>query len=1237
MLTYSAKLKIRSSGKANFNLYIADRVNDLLGIMNLVQCKNRVISEYPVLRGEQGSDLRRLSIALEIIDMPPLLVMDEPTLDFDPAFSVSIMQCLQTLASRGHAVVISMKKPYIQEMVLLDRVCLLSEGHSIFCASPKLIEAHFCSPQMGYELKKDVDIVQFILDIAGGIERPKLQREADLPSVMQENFETSEFFESPLPCRPNGPGEVNCSAFPDSFFRFGGIFRFISPGRLQLYRTGVLIQRAVYTKLRDKEILKKSIGACVLLGLFCGYLQWNMGSYGCCTVNLLHFPYLNTANLSSLMFFMTMFTFAFPFVNVHVITQELQLFRYEQAAGVCTIPQFALSLAFSEIPFLILYLMIFLNIIYWMATFGYGTDNYQFFMSTYIMNGIIGLLCAVQWGAMLKKELMVRDFFYLILTFMALVSGFPFQLTTMTGYLAKVAVINPLRWTFEGAMAWYFDRYEDGSTWLEPFKFENFHHNDVHSIQINFLLVTIALIVVFLIPFPVTLRRIERADGAPRSRNESSFSGRDSIDGTEKLPGAETPRLQTRHSELAKPLLFMRDTSVTGRASKLSVNLSQVGEENAEHGPTVLFKDITYVVRDTTSPIGTKTVLSRVSGQFDWGKLSMIMGAPESGKSSLLHILGGDVSALSDYTGKILYNNRAPDPSVPLWQRCGLVSVQGQHNRDLTVQEVLTFAMKLRCHNRHGLKVVDENVGRTVENMHLFDVLHKRTKSLSPGELKRLSIAEEMVHGPKLLLIDEPTTGVNPIESSHLMLTFREMVNQDRTVIAAMSQPSKEIFTLFDTLMLLSKGRVIYFGPIKQSTMFFKNSPFQFNTQNYTNPAEFLADISGGFISDSKGDFIDSSLLENYYMSTDKYTNLRLKFKPELFKGVTNTLSTNPLQKQSSNSDDDDSGASMDYQSGDIPLEPQVSKPLPLPVLALMELGKELCQMPSWAKFDNFIFKGQILLHRSAAALFRRYEIIFESMVTHIVLACLFGWIMGNSKGVDRVYNMVSFFAMSSMFLIFLNIQFIFFMFNSRQVFLKEHARDLYSNFNFWMVHSYPMYLLRCINGLVFILVAWDIIKQTHESAKYTYAILSYVLMVLSGAVMSEAVVFMSDDKRLCYTAIPGLAFVQFMFSGLFIKSGSLPQWLAPWTPSISMIRWMMQGNYISLYYNTNVFPVLPNGYSTYTSFLVLFSWGGKSDWYCLYRLLIFLAVFRVCSLLASGYAARKQKTAQRGKRVRDD
>jgi hypothetical protein len=65
------------------------------------------------------------------------------------------------------------------------------------------------------------------------------------------------------------------------------------------------------------------------------------------------------------------------------------------------------------------------------------------------------------------------------------------------------------------------------------------------------------------------------------------------------------------------------------------------------------------------------------------------------------------------------------------------------------------------------------------------------------------------------------------------------------------------------------------------------------------------------------------------------------------------------------------------------------------------------------------------------------------------------------------------------------------------------------------------------------------------------------------------------------------------------VQASSLPNWMAPWAPSFSLIRWVMQAQFINYFDGSSVFPILPF-INTYTQFLTLFGWGGKTKWYCL-------------------------------------
>ena len=747
MLHYSVQLKLQShalptTNNLTISQFIDNRTNELLELMNLTHCKDRVIPTYPELRGELGCELRRLSIALEIVDLPPVMIIDEPTLSFDPAMSMSILQCLHTLASRGHIVVCSMTKPFSQELSLLDRIVLLSEGYTIFANSPSKLQEYFCSREMGYDFRKGTDLVEFVLDIASGIERPITQRLADLPSILQEKFEMSDYYETiQLPYNKqeiiDDSGNMitvtnkellnTCTAFTPEFFFLYGYGSRLSTSNWWLASKRILTvtKRAIHTKLTDFDANRQQMNVCLLIGIVCGYLQLGQGSTGHYCLSMLNFPYATTANLSSLLFITVTVCWALPWLNVHVACQKLQVYRYEQKSGCCTPFAFAFATIISEVPTALFFISIFLNIVYWMVELSKGIDNYIFFMIVGYMQCICGLLGIYLFSAIAKKEILTRNIFFVIITFVALLSGFSFQLPKMTDYFQNVAKLNPVRWAFEACMNWKFLQYRDGDTWLVGYGQNTFHHKEVYRILGNIMIVNGILCFLVLQKGPILLRRKEKKmSGNESSNNGHSFS-RDSVNSVNS-EGANLPvdelslsRKNTRQSEAIKPVLFMRDSSVTGKNYKLSINVSKVGDDMTDRGPTVMFKDLSYRVKDNRDPTGYKMVLNRVTGQFDWGKLSMIMGATGSGKTSLLHILSGDTAIGAEVTGKVVFNNKPVSTSQPLWQRCGFVGMENELHRDLTVRQILTYAMKLRCLNSSGYAVLNDNIQRTVEILHL--------------------------------------------------------------------------------------------------------------------------------------------------------------------------------------------------------------------------------------------------------------------------------------------------------------------------------------------------------------------------------------------------------------------------------------------------------------------------------------------------------------------------------------
>lgn len=273
-------------------------------------------------------------------------------------------------------------------------------------------------------------------------------------------------------------------------------------------------------------------------------------------------------------------------------------------------------------------------------------------------------------------------------------------------------------------MVWFYSKYKDGDVCLAGFGYTSFDHHDIFNILRNFLIAYNLLTMLFLFAPPQLLTRIDGTN--TNNDRKSSMASVDSDFGTPSMSGKNTlPGLERkstwRASESVLPVILMRASSVTGRDAKLSVNISQLGEENINKGPVVMLKNITYRIKDTKSPVGYRTILKNVCAQFSYGKLTMILGAPQSGKSSLMHVIAGNIGPQAFVDGELTFNGQFASPTQPLWERCGFVPAINEHLRDLTITEIVTYAMKLRCYNHLGFSVVDENVKTTLENLHLTE------------------------------------------------------------------------------------------------------------------------------------------------------------------------------------------------------------------------------------------------------------------------------------------------------------------------------------------------------------------------------------------------------------------------------------------------------------------------------------------------------------------------------------
>ena len=117
-------------------------------------------------------------------------------------------------------------------------------------------------------------------------------------------------------------------------------------------------------------------------------------------------------------------------------------------------------------------------------------------------------------------------------------------------------------------------------------------------------------------------------------------------------------------------------------------------------------------------------------------------------------------------------------------------------------------------------------------------------KGISGGQAKRVNIGIAIITNPRVLFLDEPTSGLDSYTANEIMTVVKKLVTGGVTIVATIHSPTAYAFSLFDALMMLTRGRVVYFGPQGQEVVDYALAtwPQEGKGGHLANPAEWLVD-----------------------------------------------------------------------------------------------------------------------------------------------------------------------------------------------------------------------------------------------------------------------------------------------------------------------------------------------------------------------------------------------------------
>ncbi|MCD7463337.1 transcription factor [Datura stramonium] len=272
------------------------------------------------------------------------------------------------------------------------------------------------------------------------------------------------------------------------------------------------------------------------------------------------------------------------------------------------------------------------------------------------------------------------------------------------------------------------------------------------------------------------------------------------------------------------------------------------------------------------------TILNDVSGIIKPSRMTLLLGPPGSGKTTLLLALAGKLDSALKVTGKVTYNGHEMNEFVPQ-RTAAYISQHDLHIGEMTVRETLEFSarcqgvgsryemlvelsrrekaakikpdpdidifMKALAAEGQEANFVTDYVLKLLGLDICADTMvgDEMVRGISGGQKKRVTTGEMLVGPSKALFMDEISTGLDSSTTYSIVNSLRQSVQiLNGTAVISLLQPAPETYNLFDDIILLSDGKIVYQGPREDVLGFFESMGFK--CPDRKGVADFLQEVT---------------------------------------------------------------------------------------------------------------------------------------------------------------------------------------------------------------------------------------------------------------------------------------------------------------------------------------------------------------------------------------------------------
>ncbi len=246
-----------------------------------------------------------------------------------------------------------------------------------------------------------------------------------------------------------------------------------------------------------------------------------------------------------------------------------------------------------------------------------------------------------------------------------------------------------------------------------------------------------------------------------------------------------------------------------------SIDQNKTKREHSYQGFDIKFKDLLVWVPDkkkSKEKTHKAVILKGVSSDMKSGTMTAIIGPSGAGKTTLLNFLSGRQESSQQFeTYCKYYINDTEVSSLNEFKNIiGYVLQDDIMDTRLSPRQLFEFYGQLR-----GIRDFKSKANEIINDLNLVKcadtvVGDTFSRGISGGEKKRTSIGIELVSDPNLLFLDEPTTGLDSSTALDIIKTIADLRDKGITIITTIHQPSEEIMKLFDKILVVGNGNILY-------------------------------------------------------------------------------------------------------------------------------------------------------------------------------------------------------------------------------------------------------------------------------------------------------------------------------------------------------------------------------------------------------------------------------------------